>query len=163
MADLSSIGAALASVKTLWELAKSAKDAQLAMKISAEVGNIQGQLIDVQQQILTIQQDNQILRHELDLIRDYQQHDSVVWRRKPESFEDGPFCPVCLSDGRETRLVVNPDLPPNPALFNLYCPKAHHESPHRLSKAPGPYFTVPRHLVPENYFFSSIPSSPRVS
>jgi hypothetical protein len=163
MADLSSLSAALASVKTLWDLAKGTTDAQLAMKISAEVGNIQGQLIDVQQQILTIQQDNQTLHRELDLIRDYKQHDSVVWRRSPEGFEDGPFCPVCLSDGRETRLVVNPDFRPNPGLFNLYCPKAHHASPHPLSKAPGPYFTVPRHLIPENYFFSPMPSSLRAS
>jgi hypothetical protein len=47
VADLSSLSAALASVKTLWDLARNAQDAQLAMKISAELGTIQGKLIDL--------------------------------------------------------------------------------------------------------------------
>jgi hypothetical protein len=54
MADLISIIAAPGSVKTLWELARNAQDAQLAMKISAELGNIQGQLIDVQHQAIAL-------------------------------------------------------------------------------------------------------------
>lgn len=51
---MTSIIAALGSVKTLWELARNAQDAQLTMKISAELGNIQGQLIDVQHQAIAL-------------------------------------------------------------------------------------------------------------
>jgi hypothetical protein len=161
MADFGGIGIALSGLKTMLDLSKNVHDGHIARKISEEVANIQGQLIDVQQQALQIQQANQNLQRELDVIRSYKQHDSVIWRQNPDGSEEGPFCPVCISDSRETRLLINPDYPPNPDFFSLYCPKAHHESPHRLSKAPGPYFNVPKNLIPENYFFPPTPRNPK--
>jgi DNA repair exonuclease SbcCD ATPase subunit len=65
MIDSASIGAALASAKAIVDLVKNANDAQLAMKISGEVANLQGRLIDVQQQALALQQENQDLRNEI--------------------------------------------------------------------------------------------------
>jgi hypothetical protein len=50
MFDPTSITAALGSAKVIIDLLKNANDAQLAMKISSEVANLQGRLIDVQQQ-----------------------------------------------------------------------------------------------------------------
>jgi hypothetical protein len=64
MIDPATISAALTSVKAILDLAKNANDAQLAMKISSEVANVQGRLIDVQQQALSIQDENQRLREE---------------------------------------------------------------------------------------------------
>jgi hypothetical protein len=58
MFDPASINAALSSVKSIFDLLKNANDAQLAMKISSEVANVQGRLIDVQQQALALQNDN---------------------------------------------------------------------------------------------------------
>jgi prophage DNA circulation protein len=65
MFDPTTINAALTSVKAILDLLKNANDAQLAMKISSEVANVQGKLIDVQQQALALQNDNQTLRDEI--------------------------------------------------------------------------------------------------
>ena len=77
MFDASSITAALGSAKTILDLLKNANDAQLAMKISSEVANLQGKLIDVQQQALALQQDNQYLRGEIEKFRSHVHHHSV--------------------------------------------------------------------------------------
>ena len=65
MIDPTSIGAALASAKTIIDLLRNANDAQLALKISGEVANLQGRLIDVQQQALALQNENQNLHDEI--------------------------------------------------------------------------------------------------
>jgi hypothetical protein len=74
MLDLAGISGALASAKTILDLLKNANDAQLAIKISAEVANVQGQLIGVQQQTLAIQQENQELRSQLDKFQTFVHH-----------------------------------------------------------------------------------------
>jgi septal ring factor EnvC (AmiA/AmiB activator) len=65
MFEPASIGAALTSAKTIVDLLRNANDAQLAMKISSEVANLKGRLIDVQQQTLALQNKNQDLRGEI--------------------------------------------------------------------------------------------------
>ena len=75
------------------------------MKISTEVANVQGQLIDVQQQALAIQTESQQLRAELDKFRTYTHHHSVTWRQRPDGTEDGPFCPACFGEGRDMPLI----------------------------------------------------------
>lgn len=65
MFDPASLGAALTSAKVILDPAKGANDAQLAMRISSEIANLQGRLIDVQQQALSLQSENQQLREEL--------------------------------------------------------------------------------------------------
>ena len=65
MFDPASIGSALASAKAILDLLKNANDAQLAMKISSEVANLQGRLIDVRQQALTLQNEKQDLLDEI--------------------------------------------------------------------------------------------------
>jgi regulator of replication initiation timing len=64
MFDPTTLGAALSSAKTILDLMKNAKDAQLAIKISSEIANLQGRLIDVQQQVFGLQEENQKLREE---------------------------------------------------------------------------------------------------
>jgi regulator of replication initiation timing len=65
MFDPATIGAALASAKTVLDLVKNANDAQLALRISGEIASLQGKLIDVQQQALALQDENQRLRDEI--------------------------------------------------------------------------------------------------
>jgi hypothetical protein len=151
MADLASIGAALGSVKTLWDLLKNAQDAQLAMKISVELGNIQGQLIDVQQQTLSIQQENQQLRAQIESYKSFTYHHSVNWKLRPEGTEDGPFCPVCIAASREMRLAVVPRADQTRETWLLYCPQGH-QPIKGIQAVSGPFFDVPKSLIPENYF-----------
>jgi peptidoglycan hydrolase CwlO-like protein len=69
MIELTSIGGAITSARALWEIVKNANDAQLAMKISSELANLQGQLLDVQQQALALQRENEELRTEIKKIK----------------------------------------------------------------------------------------------
>ena len=88
MFDPASISAALGSAKVILDLLKNANDAQLAIKISTEVANVQGRLIDVQQQALALQNENQDLR---DAIRQLN-------AKFAETVEAEP-CPKCLRKG----------------------------------------------------------------
>jgi hypothetical protein len=156
MPDVVAIGSALASIKTIFDLLKGANDGQFAMRVSAEVANIQGQLIDVQQQTLRIQQENQELRSEVDRFKVFRQHHSVLWRENNTGGEDGPFCPVCHSDGRETRLAIAPRYDQTREYWTLWCPKSHIDprvKPQGFTPMKGePTYRVPKHLVPADYF-----------
>lgn len=151
MFDPSTISAALGSAKAILDIAKSANDLNVAVKINAEVANLQGRLIEAQQQALELQHENQRLQTEIDKSRNYVQHHSVVWKVRPEGSEDGPFCPTCIGGDREIRLVLRDHVDQSgPNLF-LHCPKTHH--------GPGvghwqeQKYVIPKDLVPENYFF----------
>ncbi len=151
MAELASIGAALSTVKTLWDLAKNVKDASVGMKITAELGNIQGQLIDVQQKAISIQQKNQELHDELQRYKSFTFHHSVAWRRLPDSPQDGPFCPICIAESLEIHLLPVDGVDQTREYWFLYCPTGH-EKAKGIATAPGPYFYVPKNLVPENCY-----------
>jgi hypothetical protein len=112
MFDPASIGAALTSVKALYDLAKNANDAQLAMKISSEVANIQGRLIDVQQQTLALQTENQELKAKiLSLSNDKDFRDSLEFDPAGIYKRTGPsgtelYCSECLDrDHKRVRLL----------------------------------------------------------
>jgi hypothetical protein len=110
MFDPAGIAAALASAKTILKLIQNANDAQLAMKISSEVANLQGRLIDIQQQAITLQSQNQELK---DQIRLSESLDNIA---KTLSFEgkvfwksdepDHPFSPLCWGLQQATRTSV---------------------------------------------------------
>lgn len=156
MFDAASITAALGSAKTILDLLKNANDAHLAMKISGEVANVQGQLIDVQQQALALQQENQALRGEIETLKSRVQHHSVVWRIRADGTEDGPFCPVCVGDGRDMRLILLPHVDQTGQRLHLYCPKSHAGAAdkHRPFHYPNPepHYAIPKELVPSDYF-----------
>ena len=88
MFDPASIGAALASAKTILELLRNANDAQLALKISSEVANLQGRLIDVQQQALALQNEKQDLLDEIKQLK-----------AKLAETVDAEPCPSCHRKG----------------------------------------------------------------
>lgn len=122
MFDTATIGAALTSAKVILELARNANDAQLAMRISVEIANLQGKLIDVQQQAMSLQEENQELRDEVRELRRAAREEShflfvqgVYWKQYEAIVTDneetsrtqyeGPFCPICKdADGKAVRL-----------------------------------------------------------
>jgi len=154
--DITGISAALGSLKTVYDLLKNANDAQLAMKISAEVANVQGRLLDVQQQTLAIQEDNQALRSELDKFKTFTHHHSVMWRICPDGTEDGPFCPACNAGHLDMRLTPVPQANQSRDYWLLWCPKGHVDPRAKPQGYAGPRleatYRVPKNLVPENYF-----------
>ena len=114
MFDAATMSAALASLKAIMELARNAKDAQLAMKISSEVAEIQGKLLDVQQQALTLQDENQRLNELIQGLKDNSSlrervsfHDGAYWEKQDDGSEAGPFCPSCWTDLKLRRGQVN--------------------------------------------------------
>lgn len=86
--DAASISAAFTSVRAILDLLKNANDAQLAMKISSEVANLQGRLIDVQQRALSLQNENQDLRDQIGRLN----------VKLAETVEADP-CPSCRKKG----------------------------------------------------------------
>src|SRR5271163_3940515 len=88
MFDPASISAALGSAKAILDLLKGANDAQLAMRISAEVASVQGRLIEVQQQALDLQNENQNLRDDIRQLK----------TKLAETVEAEP-CPRCNRKG----------------------------------------------------------------
>jgi hypothetical protein len=156
MFDPASIGAALTSAKVILELLRNANDAQLAIKISSEVANVQGRLIDVQQQALALQLENQQLRSEIEKFHSYAFHHSVNWRLLPDGSEDGPFCPVCVSEGLDMRLILRGVVDQTKEFLHLQCPKSHLagvgiEGP--VGRGRELSYPIPKELVPENRYF----------
>jgi hypothetical protein len=93
MIDPASISAALGSAKTMLDFAKGANDAHLAMKISAEVANLQGRLIDVQQQALALQKENHDLNDEIRTLK-RRRCQKPVTRNHAQNFGKRPGCGI---------------------------------------------------------------------
>jgi hypothetical protein len=156
MPDMMAISAALASAKAILDLLKNANDAQLARKISAEVANVQGRLIDVQQQAIELQESNQQLRAELARYQSFVHHHSVSWRKRDDGTEDGPFCPICVSEGCDMRLILRPIVDQTQTDWHLYCAKAHVSASgiRDLGRGREPTYVIPKSLLPADYFYS---------
>jgi hypothetical protein len=112
MFDPATMSAALTSIKALLDLARGANDAQLAMRISTEVANLQGKLIEVQQQALELQAENQRLRAEIASFNDDREFRATLVFHLDGSYRrEGPqgeerYCSACLDDdGKRIRLV----------------------------------------------------------
>jgi hypothetical protein len=143
------ISGALSSLKAILDLAKSAHDAQLAMKISSEVIEAQSKLLTTQQQALAIFAENQQLRSELEKYRIFSFHHSVNWKKLPHDTEDGPFCPVCLAGGVEMRLHLrSPHI--DGKHLNFQCPKVH--AGPNTREPNGATYSLPKELIaPDRY------------
>jgi hypothetical protein len=148
MFDPVSIGAALTSIRALVEISKNVNDAQLALKISGEIANLQGRLIEVQQQALALQDENQQLRSEIGKLRTSTFHHSVNWRVQPDGSEDGPFCPVCAGEGVEMRLTLGDNLYQGGAVWYFRCPKRHHPAGTILELS----YEIRKELVPPDRY-----------
>jgi hypothetical protein len=156
MFDPTSIGAALTSAKAILELLRNANDAQLAIKISSEVANVQGRLIEVQQQALALQLENRQLRAEIDKVRSSVFHHSANWRVLPDGSEDGPFCPVCAGEGVEMRLTLRGVVDQTGSVWHSQCPKSHLVGVGMeglVGRGREPVYAIPKDLVPPNRYF----------
>jgi hypothetical protein len=143
--DPMGITGALTSLKAILDLAKSANDAQLAIKISSEVIEAQSKLLTTQQQAFAMFAENEQLRNELAKYKIFGFHHSVHWRKLPDGdLEDGPFCPVCLAEGVEMRLHLRSSHVDGKHL-NFQCPKVH---PGPSTREPnGATYKIPRGLI----------------
>jgi hypothetical protein len=148
MFDPATISAALTSVKTIIGLLKNANDAQLAMTISSEIASLQGKLIDVQQQVLATQAESDELRAENNRLKATTFHHGVSWRARLEDTEDGPFCPICIAEGKDMRLMLRQHVDQTGASLHFQCPKSHGEQ----GAARDPVYSLPRELVPEGRY-----------
>jgi hypothetical protein len=113
MFDPSSIAGALASLRAIVDLAKNANDGQLALRISGEIGQLQGKLLDVQQQALSLQAENQELKETIRLLNDDKVfRDSLEFEagglyRRTGPRGDEHYCSACLDrDGKRVRTVT---------------------------------------------------------
>ena len=145
MFDPTTVGTAIASLKTIVDLMRNANDAQLSLKISSEVAQVQGKLLDVQQQALTLHGENGKLRAENDRLKSSVFHHSVNWRTLPDGLEDGPFCPVCAGEGRDMRLMMSRGIPVDQTVWHFVCPIEHVAT----GKGRQYSYSIPKALIPE--------------
>jgi hypothetical protein len=103
MFDPASISAALSSIKVILDLAKNANDAQLAMKISSEIANLQGRLIDVQQQALELQNENHELQTLIRTLKDTAEDRKIIEAQLIP--EDNAY--FRMVDGNTSRAVLH--------------------------------------------------------
>jgi len=106
--DVSQIAEATSSIKTLFDLAKRARE--LAKKeANAE---LRGMLLDLQEKVQDVQEENQQFRNRIKAlenklrIRDEMDFDGNVYWSKQEHETGKPFCPVCF-DKDEKRIHLH--------------------------------------------------------
>lgn len=114
MFDPTILTAALGSLKIVIDLVKNANDAQLALKVSSEVVNIQARLLTVQQQAIEIQaenlrltEENSRLRKAMDVDERLRVEGGMYWLSREGNQDDGPFCTACW-DSRSKLVRIQP-------------------------------------------------------
>ena len=156
MFDAATVGGALTSLKTIVDLVKTANDTQLAARVSREVIEAQGKLFDIQREALALQTENQQFRAEIENFRSARFHHSVNWRVMEDGSEDGPFCPVCVGEGVEMRLVLRGVVDQTGPLWHLQCPKTHKVGVGAegiMGRGRELSYPIPKELIPENRYF----------
>ena len=111
--DIAAFGAlssALASLKTIIDIAKSVNNQQL----NSAVLDVQAKLIDVQQRLVEANEENAALKEEnhqlksaVELEKRVVFHDQAYWKKLDDGTEEGPFCPGCWTEGKLHRSQIN--------------------------------------------------------
>lgn len=103
MPDITTIGAALASIKTATEIAKLIKDSGVSLEqaeIKLQIANLISSLADAKIELADLQVEFNQLKEQLS------QRDSVKWvkpyyMRQLDDIMDGPFCPTCYDNNEK--------------------------------------------------------------
>lgn len=118
MVDISALGAALSSLKVLYDLAKNANDASLATKISAAVADLQGRILDVQIQAQGLLEENIKLKEQVaELQAALKQKEEMKFAKGAYYTTDsGPYCQHCWEGDRKairlSRIMPSPGSEP---------------------------------------------------
>jgi len=154
------ISSGLSALKAAADLTRAARDAAKAGLLKPEefagrVAEIYDYIIDSKEALLTAQQEFSILRNENETLKSTVFHHSVSWRKVPDGPEDGPFCPICVSEGINMRLVFRDHVDQSGAFWFLPCPKTHVGTSvvRDLGRGREPVYTVPKELVAEGRYF----------
>jgi hypothetical protein len=95
--ELSNLTAALSALASLVGLANKSNTVEFNQKLI----ELQQRLIAIQGDFATLMDENRRLKEQLDAERNYSFHHSVTWKKLADGSETGPFCPVCMSEGKE--------------------------------------------------------------
>jgi hypothetical protein len=118
MVDIAAIGSALSSLKVLYDLAKGANDANLALKMGSAVADLQGKLLDVQIQAQSIQEENvELKRLAAELRAALKAREDMKFKQGAYyTKDDGPFCQHYWESDQKVihlcRLMPAPDAEP---------------------------------------------------
>ncbi len=121
MPDITSIAAAINSVKLALGIAKELKQASDAFneaenkfrisELYSSLSEARISLADAQEEIHKLQKQVQELQHKIDSSDDVVFKDGVYYRKEPiDGKPNGPFCPACY-DGSQRRLSTMSPMP----------------------------------------------------
>jgi hypothetical protein len=139
----------LASATTNLEI-KRQSDEALEMIFEAKQ-----KYFDLQEDYFELGRQNRELKAELEKTKSYVFHHSVNWRVCPDGTEDGPFCPVCASEGPDMRLMLHAGVDQTGEVLHMFCPKSHIAlgEVRDFTRGKEPSYSIPKGLVPESRYF----------
>jgi len=147
------IASGLSALRAAADLAKALRDGAKGGSIKADdfagrIAEVYDYIIDSKEALSSAQEHIAKLRLENERLKTYAFHHSVNWRSLPDGKEDGPFCPTCVSEGVDMRLLLRSVLDQTGASLHLYCPKNHVEGVGR-----EPSYAIPKALIPADRYF----------
>jgi hypothetical protein len=148
---------ATTAIKGIVGLAKTSSHLELRRQSDEaleKVFDAKQKYFDLQESYFELGRENRKLKTELEKSRSYVFHHSVSWRILADGSEDGPFCPICVTEGKDMRLTLRDHVDQTQAAWYLYCTKNHVEpsGARDLSRGREPSYVVPKELVREEYF-----------
>jgi hypothetical protein len=148
---------ATTAIKGIVGLAKTSSDLELKQQSDEALEKVfeaKQKYFDLQESYFELGRENRELKTELEKGRSYVFHHSVNWRILADGSEDGPFCPICVTEGKDMRLMLRDHVAQTQAAWYVYCTKRHLEpsGARDLSRGREPSYVVPKALVRENYF-----------
>lgn len=154
------IAAGLAALKAAKDLVRELRDAAKAGSLKPDefagrIAEVYDYISDSKEALLDAQESLSQLRAENDRLKTYVFHHSVNWRLLPDDTEDGPFCPTCVAEGVDMRLLLRSVIDQSGPVMYFQCPKNHFELGGVRDPGRGrePSYTVPRKLIPEGRYF----------
>jgi hypothetical protein len=153
------IASGLSALKAAADLARTLRDAAKAGSLKPDefagrIAEVYDYIGDSKEAVLNAQESLSQLRAENERLKAYVFHHSVNWRTLPNGTEDGPFCPSCVSEGVDMRLLLNPVVDQTGPVLHFQCPKSHFEGGaiRDYSRGREPSYAIPKELIPENRY-----------
>jgi len=149
---MAAIAAGFASLRTAAELTRLTRD---ALKSGADPADLAGRIaeiydyiIDSKQALLAAQEELTRTMAEIERLRSFRFHHSVSWRIISDGSEDGPFCPICVAQQTDMRLMIRNVVPADQSVWLFSCPASHVPE----GKGREHVYCVPKTMVPENRY-----------
>ena len=152
MLEIAAFTGALSSLGALIKVANEGKNTEMTGKLielQQKLLGMQGDFGEMQQRLFELQQQNRELTESVARKNQYEHRFNAIWRKDDSGKYLGPFCPICITNGKEVPLKPKAvELPPGPVL-GMACQIYH---PDGTSTWPILY-VIPKESLPEDWLY----------